>query len=243
MSSSTDLGARTSVLRESASVVVRPARLDADLRNNPYLRGHRADPRLVDPSLAEAFDEVAVAVREQAHREGYDAGYAAGIEAARADAERDRRHAAELAAAETAQRQAELTRALHTLNTAAAQLDDARARAVETVSAELVTAAFSLAQRLLGRELELATNPGIDAVRRALLEAPVDGYVVLHLHPADAAALDGLDALATVTGGREVRIAVDPSLERGDCIADVGATRIDARLSAAIERVRSVVNP
>jgi flagellar assembly protein FliH len=59
------------------------------------------------------------------------------------------------------------------------------------------------------------------------------------LNPADVAALDGLDLPALV--GRPVKLLADPSLGLGDALAESGASRIDARLTSALARVREVL--
>ncbi len=60
-----------------------------------------------------------------------------------------------------------------------------------------VELALQIAEAVLGRELEVAVDPGADAVRRAVTTTPVDVPLVVRLHPDDLAALD-----ASVLGDR-----------------------------------------
>ena len=75
--------------------------------------------------------------------------------------------------------------------------------------------------------------------RGALALAPVHGDVVARLHPADIAVLGDP---ATLSPGRVLAIVPDPSLSPGDCVVDVASCRVDARISAAIERAREVLS-
>ena len=91
---------------------------------------------------------------------------------------------------------------------------------------------------LLGREVESADSAGLDAVRRALTLCPTDVPVRVLLHPDDLAevpadALAGLPASVTVVG--------DEAVERAGALAEAGTQRVDAQLSAALDRVRGVL--
>ncbi len=252
------------LLRGAAAAAAPAARLDADLRSSPYARRSGGDPRLVDPRLEQAFAEAAETVRAAARAEGYAAGWAAGRRSAAAAA------AAE-AAQERATRQAVEARraAAHAAAVAALHraADEHARRAVPTYeqAADAVAAtAFAVVEELLGRELALARDPGRDAVRRALSMLP-DGLpaglparlpdrlaagsaggppVIVRLHPADAAALS---APADVPDVPElppgVTVVPDPGLARGDAVADCGPCHVDARLGAALARVREVLAP
>lgn len=227
-------------LADGAPAIVVPARIDADLLDNPYLHGLHADPRLVDPTLARAFDDIADAVRENAREEGFRAGYTDGMAAGRADAEVAANRERAAAAHEAERRQQALAGALDLLASAARRLQETAEDAFPTIASDTARAAFELATALIGRELQLASDPGADAVRRALESAPSNTTVVLRLNPADAAALAEVEELAR---GRDIEIVADPAMASGDCEADAGATHIDARLSAAVDRVRKVLAP
>jgi len=51
----------------------------------------------------------------------------------------------------------------------------------------------------------------------------------------------GVTSMSQRLAGRSVTIAMDPALAPGDALATCGATRIDARLSAGVERVKRIL--
>lgn len=166
--------------------------------------------------------------REAGFREGFDAGYTAGhtegMQAAAFEAQQAE-----------AERAARLQPALQALEAAAAHFDAEQGRAFTDVEDALAAASFALLHALLGRELALATDPGPDAVARALALAPERLPVRIHLNPEDAATITDVAQLAP---GRDVTVVPDPSLTSGDARVEVGSSRVDAILGDAVERVR-----
>jgi flagellar assembly protein FliH len=147
------------------------------------------------------------------------------------------------AAARLAEAQARWDRRLASataaLGAAAAALDDAALPVADDIRDSLITAALTLVEDLLGRELALADSPALDAVRRALSLCPADAPVVLRLHPDDLAelpegSLGGLPA--------SVQVVPDERIERAGAVAETGPRRIDAQLGAALERVQAVLS-
>jgi flagellar assembly protein FliH len=128
-----------------------------------------------------------------------------------------------------------------TLRAAAATVEAFVARqggALAALEDQLAGAALELAEAILGRELVLATAPGRDAIARAIRLAGEAGQATVRLHPADVATLGQVEGIAP---GRELTVVADPAVEPGGCLLEAGATRVDARLGSALERVREVL--
>ncbi len=240
MSTSSSAPSRAEVLRGAEASRVSLARIDADLRLSPYASDDFADPRLVDPALAAAFDEAVAVATARGREEGYARGYAEGLKSA----ERERRVALEQEIAlmrdAEAARNLQLQHAVAVLSEAATAAGERQVAALAGVEDLLLNAAFDLATTLLGRELEAIDAPVRDAVRRALAVLPGDVPISLYLHPIDRDSLSDVDSLLA---GRPVRIFADSEVEPGSCVAEAGTRHVDASLSAAIDRVRQVLSP
>ena len=230
--------ARTAVLRGGVANS-RPARLTADLVSSPFAAGRFSDARLVDPVLEQVVADAAAEAATAGRAAGFAEGYAEGT--ARAAAE----SAAELAALR-AQQVAEhdaqlerLARAIAAVDAAATDLERRTAPPAAELERLALSFAVDLAEALLGRELTLSPSPAMDAVRRALALAPVDGDLLVRLNPADAAVVaDGVRAAAP---GRTLEIVGDPAVEVGGCVVDAGACHVDAQLGPALQRVRAAL--
>jgi flagellar assembly protein FliH len=179
------------------------------------------------PPIGTAYiDPAATVAYEEAHREGFDTGLAEGR--ARGEAlGRAEAGAAVLAQSHTA---------LDAVIAAAADLRGRDEAGLATLAEFAVDLALSLAQTIIGREIDTAIDPGRDALVRALAVAPTSGDVVARLHPEDLAALGGVDQLVD---GRALRLVSDPAVGRGGCLLDVGPSRVNATIEAAIDRVRA----
>lgn len=189
--------------------------------------------------LGDVYAAELARLRQQAHAEGYAAGHAEGLEAAaEVVAGVERAAAARLAEAQ-ARWDRRLASATAALTAAATALENAALPVAEDIRDSLVTAALTLVEDLLGRELALADSPALDAVRRALTLCPADAPVVLRLHPDDLAEVPdgGLAGLPD-----SVTVVADPAIERAGAVAETGPRRIDAQLGAALERVQAVLS-
>jgi flagellar assembly protein FliH len=208
MNSSSERASRGTVLRGEAATRAVQAAL-AELAAMPS-----AGPAHVGaPTVEHDGDDL---FTDDGYRDGYEAGLA----------EARRHEAAHID---------ELRLAVAAMARAADALTAAQADALARIEAAAPVVAFELTELLVGRELELSDNPGLDAVVRALALAPESLPVTLRLNPADAALVGDLGDLA---GGRPLSIVADPQVGRGDCIADADAARIDATLAGALDRVR-----
>lgn len=214
---SSDTVPRTRILRGAAAARIRGVSMDADLS---LLRP------ILPPSAqtVQAAEDAARALREEASRVGYEDGYAAGRAAAVQDA-----------AAEITTLSAGVASALAAVESAATALAARQGAEVADVERSVTALAVQIAETILGRELAACDAPARDALTRALQLAPPRIDATARLHPDDLSTVGELDAVVT---DRTVTLIADPAVERGGCLLDVGACRIDAQVGPALARVR-----
>lgn len=234
---STSSEQRPVVLRDLPAGSVALADTSRDLRDGEWTR-FGSSSVLGDPATEATLHRLAERSRDAARAQGFAAGWAEGL---RASAKRGTTAYDEQARA----LQHRSDTLLAAQRSALSALQDAVSRCAETTSAlhaELTAAAVDLAlqiaEAVLDRELETATDPGADALRRALVGVPVDVPVTVRLHPAD---LDVLDR--GVVADRAVTFVPDATLTRGDAVVESDQGIVDASVAAALARVREVLAP
>lgn len=96
-----------------------------------------------------------------------------------------------------------------------------------------VALGIAIAEAILDREVSQMASPGKEALERALKEAPRSNGAVAHLHPVDC------DLLAPHCGEYpDISFQADSTIGRGSCLLELGSAVVDARIEAALERVR-----
>ena len=191
------------------------ARADLGTIRAPAARDLVVDRSLVDGALSDGF------------RAGYEAGFETGIA-----------EAAQAAAAREQSRAQQVQSVVAQLGAAAEILREREGTAVEIIEEQVALVAFRIAEVLVGHELAASTAPGLDAIARALPFAPKDGMVTAYLHPDDA---ETLGDPAAVLAGRARAVVPDAPVAPGDAIVEVAGCRIDARVDAALDRVRELL--
>lgn len=153
-------------------------------------------------------------IEEEARKSGHDAGYAAGLEAGRAEIER---------------RAAQLERVLASLAQPLSHLDG-------EVEQELVELVMAIARRLIRRELKASPGEIIGVVRDSIAALPIgERQVSVQLHPDDAALVR--EAFGGRDTGPACRILEDPSMGRGGARVSTDISVIDATLETRVNRV------
>src|SRR5918997_1406397 len=193
-------------------------------REGVLLRGSGAE-------RATPYPEELARLRQHAHAEGFAAGHAEGMTAAAGVVAEAERAAAERLAEVQARWERRVASATAALGAAAARFDEAATPVADEVRETIIGMVLTLVEDLLGRELELADSPVLDAIRRALALCPSDSPAVVRVHPDDLAEVPA-EELAELPDS--VRVIGDPSIERTGAVADTGSRRIDAQLQAAL---------
>jgi len=170
---------------------------------------------------------------------GYAAGYAAGwAQGAAAAAERAQTALdAEMARLreEEARHRASVQLALAAVLRAATDLEGRDAPALAELTDALARTGLELATAVVGAEVRTGAGARA-ALLRALAPCPPTGSVSVHLHPAD---LVEVRRAGEVPAG--VELVADPSLGRGDALAQHPGGSVDARLGQALERAADVL--
>ena len=183
---------------------------------------------------------------EQARQSGYEEGYIKGHDSALSSIEADR--------LETTRKLAEV------IGNAVSMLAESRHEVMAASSREIVDLACQVAEAILLRELAVSKNPGREALQRALDIVPEGSDLVVHMHPDDVAEIgnpaqlqQGMANLdlghlseGTVDGGflgvGSLDIVPDSTVEKGGCVVQAGSCRIDAQVSAALQRVTDLLH-
>ncbi|MCZ2819172.1 FliH/SctL family protein [Modestobacter sp. VKM Ac-2977] len=188
--------------------------------------------------LGEVYAEQLARLRAEARREGWAAGHAEGLVAAEQVVRAAEQAAEERLAEVQARWERRLASATAAMGAAVERLDGTAAPVVDELRDSILDAVVILVGDLFGRELAVAAEPGLDALRRAMTLCPDDVPVVVRLHPDDLAEVPA-EALAQLPASVTVR--GDDSVERAGAVAEAGTQRVDAQLSAALDRVREVL--
>ncbi|MGI8666935.1 MAG: FliH/SctL family protein [Jatrophihabitans sp.] len=181
--------------------------------------------------------------RGDARAVGYAQGWAQGVR----EASELQTGLARSAQAELKRREAEhgdrLASLLQAVDVAASRLDQTVVQLTDQICDQILAAAVELAQSLLGAELRDPVTAASAALTRVLRLAPDNEPVTVWLSPSDYQSLTGPDAgalISAIEAGAAARLSFecDPALADGDALARSAATSIDARLTAAIARLR-----
>lgn len=114
------------------------------------------------------------------------------------------------------------------------------ARRAERDADRCVEVAALLAERLLGRALELDAGAIADLAKRTLADARGARRARVLACEADAVALEARAAELGLGAGN-VQIAIDPTLARGSLVVETDIGSLDARLPVQLERLAAAL--
>jgi flagellar assembly protein FliH len=207
----------------------------SDLRTGAWTR-LGSGGSLGDAVTESVLSGIALRSHQAARAQGYATGWAEGRRVALARAEAEAEEVRREADVERGRREAEHASALAALEVAAEQMRLRMAEAVEALASRTVEVALELTEAIVGREVATATDPGADGLRRALALLDPTVPTTVRLNPEDRMTLDPV-----TLDGRTVVVREDPTLQRGDAVAETEDTLVDATIAAALDRVREVL--
>ena len=179
-------------------------------------------------------DEALQQTEERARVRGHAAGHAAGLRAAELEAAQLRTAMQAEFDRRLAERMAEVSAAAAALTRAAAALNARTAPVLAEADSTLAAAAVTLTETLIGHAQGDHDAFARAALDRALAAAGTDVVQRVRMHPEDL-------ALVGTTAAQGVELVPDAALGRGDAVAELQDGLIDARLSSALDRVRTAL--
>jgi flagellar assembly protein FliH len=202
---------------------------DLRQKGEEYMTGVRAE---ADALLAAARKEVE-SLREQARKEGRDAGRAEGLQAAQLTVEQQVAQRAEQVAA------LRFKTALPALEKAAAALQSERDDWLVRWESTAVELSVAVAGKLVRGVIEVETARVRTMLRDVLQLAAGQSQVVIHLAPADVEQLgvDAAELVRSTSGCADARLIADPELGQGDCRIVTQHGEIDARIETMLDRI------
>jgi flagellar assembly protein FliH len=172
-------------------------------------------------ALVASAEAEAGRIREEARVNGYEHGFAAGHDAARAD----------------------LAPAASALAEALRELTELQSKAAERVELPAVELAMHVAEKVVAGTIAAQPERLLDVVRGALRTIVERERVVVLVHPDDLALMrDGIADLTGSLGGMEhVEVQEERRVARGGAILRTSVGEVDARLETKLERARQTI--
>lgn len=116
---------------------------------------------------------------------------------------------------------------------------------LQSLEHSIVVLAHSAAERVLHRELRHTDTDVVTATVRAAVRAmDARERLVLHLNPADLAALEanGVDVAAEMSDAPDFEIVGDETVTRGGCVIESESLRVDAQLEEQLNRIFNAIS-
>ncbi|WP_018411500.1 flagellar assembly protein FliH [Methyloversatilis thermotolerans] len=170
------------------------------------------EPPVADEPLEPAFKfptaEEVEKLQQDAHREGYAAGYEEGTARVRMEAMR--------------------------LHSAVEQLDEALAALDSSVAREVLKLGIEIARQVVRQSIAVKPEVVLAVVREAVSQLPHQ-HTAIYLNPEDASLVRSHIGDQLSHAGH--RIFEDVAIERGGCKVEAGGSQIDATLSTRWMRI------
>lgn len=191
----------------------------------------RWEPEALDPTGSGGSRDALVqmptaadveAIHQQAHEEGYQAGFAEGVEAARQ------------------QRDAALSEELRQLQALMDPVAEAMREFEQVVSEDLLALALEIARQMLRQAIRVKPDLVLPVVHGALESLPQNTpHPHLHLHPEDAALVRSAMQSEIALGGW--KIVEDQRVARGGCRIETPVSEIDATVENRWKRIAAAL--
>jgi type III secretion system HrpE/YscL family protein len=111
-----------------------------------------------------------------------------------------------------------------------------REKLIANAEPQLVGLGRRIAEKIIGRELEVNPDVIVDVVRQALQTVKQQREIIVRVNPGDLSALQGRrgDVIAALARAKDVDLRADPDIGAGGCVVESELGTIDAQLDTQL---------
>jgi type III secretion protein L len=126
---------------------------------------------------------------------------------------------------------------LRQLNEVIADAKRKYGKILEGAETELLRLSLKIAERIVGKALELDRGILLDIIHKAIQSLKYQKEIRIRIHPEDVAYLKDqkMQLYAMLGESKEIEVVEDPLVGRGGCIIDTEIGTIDARLETQLK--------
>jgi type III secretion protein L len=114
---------------------------------------------------------------------------------------------------------------------------------LRTGSKDMLELSFKIAEKIIGKQLELDKSIIMDIVAQALQTVRQSKQITVRVNPEDSKALKATkeELLELLGHGRVIDVVEDKKVEKGGCIIESEVGIVDAQLSKQLDRLKKVL--
>ena len=118
-----------------------------------------------------------------------------------------------------------------------------REKIIASAEPQLVGLGRRIAEKIIGRELEVDEGVIVDVVRQAIATVRQQREIIIRANPADLEALEGRrqDLVSVLARAKDVTLRGDPEISRGGCVVESELGTIDAQLETQLDVIERIL--
>ncbi len=119
-----------------------------------------------------------------------------------------------------------------------------REKIIASAEPQLVALGRRIAEKIIGRQLEVDESVIVDVVRGAIATVRQQSEIIIRANPEDLEALEAgrQDLIAVLARAKDVTLRGDPQISRGGCVVESELGTIDAQLETQLDVLQRILS-
>jgi len=119
-----------------------------------------------------------------------------------------------------------------------------REKIIASAEPQLVALGRRIAEKIIGRELEVEEAVIVDVVRQAIATVRQQKEIIVRANPEDLEALEAgrQELISVLARAKDVTLRGDPTISRGGCVVESELGTIDAQLETQLDVIQRLLS-